>query len=115
VDRFEEPIADTIAIGNHVRLAAEIGGLAREPAMRAEQPAASTVEAFASLARATCMKRMERRPCMPATLPTVGPVGAPPGLWLAFGHGHPGLTDAANTGMLLAEWITPEGSSAAAG
>jgi glycine/D-amino acid oxidase-like deaminating enzyme len=49
------------------------------------------------------------------TLPKVGPVGERPGLWLAFGHGLLGLTDSANTGKLLAELITSDGSLAVAG
>jgi len=35
-------------------------------------------------------------------LPRIGPVAEHPGLWLAFGHGHLGLTDSANTGRALA-------------
>jgi D-amino-acid dehydrogenase len=38
---------------------------------------------------------------------TPWPVGVHPGLWLAFGHGHLGLTDSANTGSVLAELIAP--------
>ena len=94
----------------------EFGGLSREPDYsRAERLAAFTVEAFPALALAPYTTWMGHRPCMPDTLPKVGPVGARPGLWLAFGHGHLGLTDSANTGKLLAELITPDGSLAAAG
>ena len=82
---------------------------------RAEQLAAFTIEAFPALARAPYTKWMGHRPCMPDTLPKVGPVGERPGLWLAFGHGHLGLTDSANTGKLLAELITPDRSPAPAG
>ena len=46
---------------------------------------------------------MGHRPCFPDTLPRVGPAEGRPGLWLAFGHGHLGLTDSANTARLLAE------------
>ena len=52
---------------------------------------------------------------MADTLPKVGPVGEHPGPWLAFGHGHLGLTDSANTGKLLAELFTPDRSHAVMG
>jgi len=45
---------------------------------------------------------MGHRPCLPDSLPVLGPVPGQPGLWCAFGHGHLGLTGSANTGPLLA-------------
>ncbi|MDO9706926.1 NAD(P)/FAD-dependent oxidoreductase [Paracraurococcus lichenis] len=45
---------------------------------------------------------MGHRPCLPDSLPVIGPVQAWPGLWCAFGHGHLGLTGSAPTGALLA-------------
>lgn len=45
---------------------------------------------------------MGHRPCLPDTLPVMGPVAAHPGLWCAFGHGHLGLTASAPTGALIA-------------
>ncbi len=45
---------------------------------------------------------MGHRPCLPDSLPVLGPVKAWPGLWCAFGHGHLGLTGSAPTGALLA-------------
>ncbi len=45
---------------------------------------------------------MGHRPCLPDSLPVVGPVKAWPGLWCAFGHGHLGLTGSAPTGAMLA-------------
>jgi len=45
---------------------------------------------------------MGHRPCLPDSLPVVGPVRAWPGLWCAFGHGHLGLTGSAPTGALVA-------------
>ncbi|MBK1660076.1 NAD(P)/FAD-dependent oxidoreductase [Paracraurococcus ruber] len=46
---------------------------------------------------------MGHRPCLPDSLPVIGPVKAWPGLWCAFGHGHLGLTGSAPTGALLAQ------------
>jgi D-amino-acid dehydrogenase len=45
---------------------------------------------------------MGHRPCLPDSLPVIGPVRRWPGLWCAFGHGHLGLTGAAPTGARLA-------------
>jgi D-amino-acid dehydrogenase len=45
---------------------------------------------------------MGHRPCLPDSLPVIGESPAHRGLWLAFGHGHLGLTGAAVTGDILA-------------
>jgi glycine/D-amino acid oxidase-like deaminating enzyme len=45
---------------------------------------------------------MGHRPCLPDSLPVIGPVRRWPGLWCAFGHGHLGLTGSAPTGAVLA-------------
>ena len=45
---------------------------------------------------------MGHRPCLPDSLPVIGPVARWPGLWCAFGHGHLGLTGSAPTGARLA-------------
>jgi D-amino-acid dehydrogenase len=46
---------------------------------------------------------MGHRPCLPDSLPVIGPVRRWPGLWCAFGHGHLGLTGSAPTGSVLAQ------------
>jgi len=48
---------------------------------------------------------MGHRPCLPDSLPVVGPARAVRGLWFAFGHGHLGLTGSAPTGHVLGEAI----------
>jgi len=45
------------------------------------------------------------RPCLPDSLPVVGPSPMTPGLWLNFGHGHDGFTLGPITGRLLAQVI----------
>ncbi|WP_391345324.1 NAD(P)/FAD-dependent oxidoreductase [Azospirillum sp. A23] len=45
------------------------------------------------------------RPCLPDMLPIIGPAPRHRDLWLAFGHGHQGLTLGAITGRLIAESI----------
>lgn len=105
---FMAPMETGLRAGGTV----EFGGLLREPDYsRADRLADFTVEAFPRLAQAPFSKWMGHRPCMPDTLPKVGPVGERPGLWLAFGHGHLGLTDSANTAKVLAELMTPEGAT----
>ena len=47
-----------------------------------------------------------RRPNMPDSLPVLGRAPGQNGLWLAFGHGHWGLTMAAVTGKLIGEMMT---------
>jgi D-amino-acid dehydrogenase len=51
---------------------------------------------------------MGSRPCFADSLPVIGRAPGHPGLWLAYGHGHVGLSLAAVTGRLLAEMITGE-------
>jgi D-amino-acid dehydrogenase len=51
---------------------------------------------------------MGARPCTPDMLPVIGPAPGRPGLWLAFGHAHHGLTLGPATGRLLAEQICGE-------
>jgi D-lysine oxidase len=46
------------------------------------------------------------RPCFADSRPVIGPAPGQPGLWLALGHAHWGLTLGPATGRLLAELIT---------
>jgi len=52
---------------------------------------------------------MGHRPCLPDSMPVLGPVPDRPGLWCAFGHGHLGLTGSANTARLLAAAMAGQG------
>ena len=47
-----------------------------------------------------------RRPAFPDSLPAIGRAPGQPGLWLAFGHGHWGLTLGPVTGRLIADMMT---------
>jgi len=47
-----------------------------------------------------------RRPCFADSRPVIGPAPGQPGLWLAYGHGHWGLTLGPATGRLIADMIT---------
>jgi D-amino-acid dehydrogenase len=46
------------------------------------------------------------RPCFADSRPVIGRAPGAGGLWLAYGHGHWGLTLSAATGRLLAELMT---------
>ena len=48
---------------------------------------------------------MGHRPCLPDSVPVIGPSQRIAGLWFAFGHGHLGLTGAAPTAQMLAPAI----------
>ena len=48
---------------------------------------------------------MGHRPCLPDSVPVIGPARRVRGLWLAFGHGHLGLTGSAPTAQMLAPAI----------
>jgi D-amino-acid dehydrogenase len=49
---------------------------------------------------------MGSRPCFPDSRPVIGRAPGQPGLWLAFGHAHWGLTLGPVTGRLIAEMVT---------
>ena len=48
---------------------------------------------------------MGHRPCLPDSVPVIGPARRHAGLWFAFGHGHLGLTGSAPIAQLLAPAI----------
>jgi D-lysine oxidase len=51
---------------------------------------------------------MGARPCFPDSRPVIGPAPGLPGLWLAIGHAHWGLTLGPATGRLIADMIMGE-------
>ncbi|MGK7870061.1 NAD(P)/FAD-dependent oxidoreductase [Falsiroseomonas sp. E2-1-a20] len=85
----------------------EFGGLDRpRDAARAELLYGDLAAVFpdAKVTRATDFW-MGHRPCLPDSVPVIGPARRVPGLWFAFGHGHLGLTGSAPTAELLAPAI----------
>jgi D-amino-acid dehydrogenase len=48
---------------------------------------------------------MGHRPCLPDSLPVIGPIPGLPGVFAAFGHGHNGMTSGPVTGELIANLI----------
>ncbi len=97
---FVTPMEEGLRVGGTV----EIAGLTRPPDMRRaallERIARATFGGLDGLPTTTWMGH---RPCMPDSVPVVGAAPGRPGLWLAVGHGHLGLTGAVNTGARIAD------------
>ncbi|WP_420475585.1 NAD(P)/FAD-dependent oxidoreductase [Noviherbaspirillum sp. ST9] len=82
----------------------EFGGLEMPPtARRAEALGEAAVQGLPGLALNAPTMWMGHRPCLPDSLPVLGPVSRLPGLWCAFGHGHLGVTGSVNTGRWIAQ------------
>lgn len=100
---FVAPMEGGLRVGGTV----EIGGLERAPDPRRaallERIARDTFEGLEGASAVTTW--MGHRPCMPDSMPVIGPVAGRPGLWLAVGHGHLGLTSSANTAQRIADGL----------
>ena len=116
---FVTPMEDGLRAGGTV----EIGGLARPPDPRRSAVLERIVrESFPGLRDLSCGTWMGHRPCMPDSVPRIGPAPNQPGLWLAVGHGHLGLTDSLPTALRISDAMlgraqaatTPAASAAAA-
>ena len=106
---FVTPMEEGLRVGGTV----EIGGLRAPPDPRRAQVLERIArETFRDLEAQPARVWMGHRPCMPDSVPVVGPVTGQPGLWLATGHGHLGLTDSLGTARRIAEGILGGGSCA---
>ena len=95
---FLAPMEGGLRVGGTV----EIGGLQRPPDMRrAAMLRRIACDTFAGLQGREASEWMGHRPCLPNSVPVIGPAAGQHGLWLAVGHGHLGLTDSVNTARLL--------------
>lgn len=96
---FVTPMEDGLRVGGTV----EIAGLRRPPdPRRAAILERIARETFRGLDSKPVTTWMGHRPCMPDSVPVVGAADGHPGLWLAVGHGHLGLTDSINTAEHIA-------------
>lgn len=90
----------------------EFAGLRRPPtprrAMMLERQARAGLDGLDTRGVTTWMGH---RPCLPDSLPVLGPVRGQPGLWCAFGHGHLGMTGSANTARLITRALTGRASA----
>lgn len=99
---FVTPMEQGLRFGGTV----EIGGLRRPPdPRRAAVLQRIAVQSFPQLGDRPAETWMGHRPCMPNSVPVVGAAQGQPGLWLAVGHGHLGLTDSAPTAKILSDAI----------
>lgn len=99
---FITPMEGGLRVGGTV----EIAGLKAPPnPRRAEMMERIAREAFPALAGRPAEHWMGHRPCMPGSVPVVGQIDALPGLWLAVGHGHLGLTGSLPTAQRIATGI----------
>lgn len=100
---FITPMEDVLRVAGTV----EFGGLDRAPdAARAALLYDDLAAVFpdAQVAKADGFW-MGHRPCLPDSVPVIGPAQRVRGLWFAFGHGHLGLTGSAPTAEMLAPAI----------
>ena len=101
---FVTPMEEGLRVGGTV----EIGGLERPPDLRRTAVLERIVrETFSGLEGIRPTTWMGHRPCMPDSVPVVGAAAARPGLWLAVGHGHLGMTDSVNTAQRIADELIP--------
>ncbi len=99
---FVTPMEDGIRAGGTV----EIAGLSRPPNLkRADLLARIARETFRGLDQVETTQWMGHRPCMPDTVPVVGAAAGHPGLWIATGHGHLGMTDSISTAERIADGV----------
>jgi len=101
---FVTPMEEGLRCGGTV----EIAGLDRPPDPRRGAVLEKIVrENFPGLDGVKPSTWMGHRPCMPDSVPVVGKVEDKPGLWIAIGHGHLGMTDSIATSERIADGIAP--------
>lgn len=99
---FVTPMEEGLRFGGTV----EIAGLKAPPDARRTAVLARIVrDTFSGLDHLTPRTWMGHRPCMPDSVPVVGPAAGHNGLWVAAGHGHLGLTDSLNTARRIADMV----------
>ena len=102
---FVTPMEQGMRVGGTV----EIAGLAFPPDMRRAAVLERIArETFTDLEGVSTTHWMGHRPCMPDSVPVIGPAAGHPGLWLAVGHGHLGLTDSITTAQRIAHELLAE-------
>jgi D-amino-acid dehydrogenase len=98
---FVTPMEEGLRVGGTV----EIAGLERPPdPTRYAQLEAAATAAFGPL-RGTPSQWMGHRPCTPDSRPLIGAAPGVPGVWLATGHGHLGLTQSVTTAARIADAV----------
>ncbi len=104
---FMTPMEDGLRVAGTV----EIAGLDAPPNERRAQVLVEHARRlFPGLQAGEVRYWMGFRPSTPDSLPILGPVQRRPGLYLAFGHGHFGMSGGPPSGRLLARLITGQPS-----
>lgn len=100
---FVTPMEGALRVAGTV----EFGGLERAPNAARARLLYQDLAAVLPAARTEGAEGfwMGHRPCLPDSVPVIGPSRRVPGLWFAFGHGHLGLTGSAPTAAMLAPAI----------
>jgi D-amino-acid dehydrogenase len=87
----------------------EIASLEDEPNWRRADILVDMAKEMYPQIRTSSIERwMGHRPCLPDSLPVIGPSPRVPGIFYAFGHQHVGMCAAAGTGRTIAELIAGE-------
>lgn len=87
----------------------EIAGLAAEPNWaRADALLDLAKRMYPDINASEVTRWMGHRPCLPDSVPVIGPSPRAPGVFYAFGHGHVGMCGAPGTGRTIAELVAGE-------
>lgn len=87
----------------------EIAGLKAEPNWRrADILIEIAKQMYPGINVSEVSRWMGHRPCLPDSLPVIGPATRAPGVLYAFGHQHVGMCGAAGTGRTIAELVAGE-------
>jgi len=101
--------ATPMAMGMRFAGTVEIAGLDAEPNWeRAGRLLALAQEMFPGIDASNVSRWMGHRPCLPDSLPVIGPSPRAKGVYYAFGHGHVGMCSASGTGRTIAELVAGE-------
>ena len=96
---FVAPMQDGLRVGGTV----EIAGVRMAPRPdRGAMLERIARDTFSGLVDREASHWMGHRPCLPGSVPIIGAVPRQPGLWVATGHGHLGLTDSVQTAHRIA-------------
>lgn len=87
----------------------EIAGLTAEPNWaRADALLDLAKRMYPDIDASAVTRWMGHRPCLPDSIPVIGPSPRAAGVFYAFGHGHVGMCGAPGTGRTIAELVAGE-------
>lgn len=99
---YVTPMAEGLRVAGTV----EFAGLEAPPVYRRARILLRQVrEVYPRVSVENFTEWMGHRPCLPDSMPAIGSPRGHPGLLLAFGHGHNGMTSGPVTGRLIADMV----------